>query len=114
MSSYVPKRGDILKFSFDPALGIEQQGFRPALVLSPYAFNRFGSVLVCPITQGGNFSRNNQWAVTLMGTGTETQGVVLCNQMRTIDHQARQARYIETVPDSLMDEVLARVITLLD
>lgn len=114
MSSYVPKRGDILRFSFDPALGIEQQGFRPALVLSPYGFNRFGGALVCPITQGGSFSRNNQWAITLMGTGTETQGVVLCNQVRTIDYSARQAKYVESVPDSLIDEVLARVITLVE
>lgn len=114
MSAYIPKRGDIIRVSFDPALGIEQQGLRPALVLSPTAFNRFGGVLVCPITQGGNFARNNHWAVPLMGTGTETQGVILSNQVRTIDYKARGARFVEAVPVSLVDEVLARVATLLE
>lgn len=114
MSTYIPKRGDIIKLSFDPALGIEQQGFRPALVLSPYEFNRFGGVLVCPITQGGNFARVNHWAIPLMGTGTETQGVILCNQTRTIDHKIRQARFVEVAPESLVGEAIARVSALLE
>lgn len=114
MSNYIPKRGDIIKLSFDPALGIEQQGFRPALVLSPYEFNRFGGVLVCPISQGGNFARSNHWAIPLMGSGTETQGVILCNQTRTIDHKARQARFVESVPASLVEEAIARVAVLLE
>lgn len=114
MSRFTPERGDIIQLSFDPSLGNEQQGHRPALVLSPREFNRFGSALLCPITQGGNFARNNHWAVPLMGTGTETQGVVLCNQVRTVDYKARQARRLESVPDILIEEVLARVITLLE
>lgn len=114
MSRFTPKRGDIIKLSFDPALGKEQRGFRPAFVLSPEAFNRFGSVLLCPVTQGGNYARENHWAVTLMGTGTETQGVILCNQIRTVDYKAREARFVESVPDTLTDEVLARVITLFE
>lgn len=114
MSRFTPKRGDIIKLSFDPALGKEQHGYRPAFVLSPVEFNRFGSVLLCPITQGGNFARNNHWAVPLMVAGTETQGVILCNQIRTVDYKARQARLVESVPDVLTDEVLARAITLLE
>lgn len=114
MSLYIPKRGDIIKLSFDPALGIEQQGFRPALVLSPYEFNRFGGVLICPITQGGNFARKNHWAVPLMGSGTETQGVVLCNQVRTVDYKVRQAQFAESAPETLVEEVIARVQTLLE
>lgn len=114
MSRFTPKRGDIIKLSFDPALGKELRGFRPAFVLSPEKFNRFGSVLLCPITQGGSFARENHWAVPLMGTGTETQGVILCNQIRTIDYKAREARFVEAVPDVLIDEVLARAITLLE
>lgn len=114
MSRYTPKRGDIINLSFDPALGREQQGKRPALVLSPAEFNRFGVALVCPITQGGNFSRGKGWTVSLQGCGTDTQGVALCNQIRTIDWQERRAKYIETVPDYITDEVLARVVTLLE
>lgn len=112
--SRTPKRGDILRMSLDPALGTEQQGMRPALVLSPEAFNRHGAVLIVPVTQGGAFARNNQWAVPLMGCGTETQGVVLCNQARTVDWKVRNARFIESAPDSLTDEALARVAVLLE
>ena len=108
------ERGDIIALPFDPALGVEQQGTRPALVLSPAAFNRLGQALVCPITQGGNFARNGGWAVSLSGTGTQTQGVVLCNQVRSLDWRIRQARWIEAAPAYLVDEVIARVQTLLE
>jgi mRNA interferase ChpB len=64
---------------------------------------------VCPITQGGQQSRFAGFAVTLMGSGTETQGVVMCNQPRTIDMQARQGRFVERVPPSLLNEVMARL-----
>lgn len=112
--SRTPKRGDIVRLSLDPALGIEQQGARPVLVLSPEAFNRHGGALICPITQGGSFARNNHWAVPLMGSGTETQGVVLANQVRTVDWKVRGARYVESAPVGLVDEVLARVAVLLE
>lgn len=107
-------RGDVIALPFDPALGTEQQGTRPALVLSPATFNRLGQALVCPITQGGNFARGSGWAVSLTGTGMLTAGVVLCNQVRTLDWRVRQARFIEAAPADLVDEVLARVQTLLD
>lgn len=67
-----------------------------------------------PITQGGGFARTNRWAVPLMGSGTETQGVVLANQARTVDWRARGARHIESAPPTLVDEVLARVMVLLE
>ena len=112
--SRIPRRGDIVRLTLDPALGTEQQGVRPVLVLSPEAFNRHGSALISPITQGGRFARTNHWAVPLMGSGTETQGVVLTNQVRTVDWKARGARHIESAPQALVDEVLARVIVLLE
>ena len=58
-------RGDIVLVSLDPSIGNEQQGFRPALVLSDRTFNQLGDVLVAPITQGGNFARFAGFAVTL-------------------------------------------------
>ena len=114
MSQYIPDRGDVINLSFDPALGREQRGYRPALVLSLKEFNRFGTALLCPITQGGNFARAGGWTVSLQGGGNETQGVALCNQIRTIDWKERQAKYIESLPNFITDEVLARVITLLE
>ena len=102
-------RGDIWLVNLNPTAGREQQGLRPVLVVSDAAFNRLGLTVVCPITQGGQQSRFAGFAVTLMGSGSETQGVVMCNQLRTIDMQARQARFIERVPPSLLNEVMARL-----
>ncbi len=102
-------RGDIWLVNLNPTAGREQQGLRPVLVVSDAAFNRLGLTVVCPITQGGQQSRFAGFAVTLMGSGTETQGVVMCNQPRTIDMQARQGRFVERVPPSLLNEVMARL-----
>ena len=109
---YVPRRGDIVRLEFDPSAGHEQQGTRPALMLSPEGFNRFGMALACPITRGGAFARGKAWTVPLAGLATD--GVVLCNQVRTLDWKARNARFIEAAPAALVADVLARVTTLID
>lgn len=110
---YVAKRGDIVRLDFDPSAGHEQQGARPAMVLSPEAFNRFGTALVCPITRGGAFARGRMWTVPL-AAGLATDGVVLCNQVRTIDCDARRVAFIEAAPEDVTAEVLARVATLIE
>lgn len=109
-----PKRGDIVRLGFDPSLGTEQRGTRPALVISADAFNKLGMAMVCPITQGGDYSRGLNWTVSLSSTGTETQGVILCNQARIIDWKARKAERIEAAPDYITEDVIARLSTLLD
>lgn len=109
-----PKRGDIVRISLDPTMGSEQRGTRPVLVISANAFNVLGMAMVCPITQGGDFSRGKSWTVPLSNTGTETQGVVLCNQARMVDWKARQATFIETTPEDIAAEVIARLATLLE
>lgn len=114
MKRGIPDRGDILHVSLDPVLGKEQQGERYVLVLTLSAFNRFGLVLAAPITQGGNFAREHGFAVPLTGIGIQTQGVVLCHQVRMLDYQARNAKVIESVPEYFVSEVLDRVKTLLD
>ncbi len=113
-AAYVPRRGDIIRLDFDPSAGHEQQGTRPALVLSPEAFNRFGMALACPVTRGGAFARGQAWTVPLAGAALATDGVVLCNQVRTVDWKARRAQFIEAVPPELIGDVLARVATLID
>ncbi|MGH8531485.1 MAG: type II toxin-antitoxin system ChpB family toxin [Gammaproteobacteria bacterium] len=110
----IPGRGEIWHLNLNPVVGKEQQGLRPVLVVSDKEFNRSGVVLVCPVTQGGNQARFAGFAVSLMNTGTETQGVVMCNQPRTIDYVARAARFIEDAPDYVIDDVLARLQTLLE
>lgn len=109
-----PVRGEIWSVSLNPTHGREQQGMRPVLVVSDAAFNRLGLTVICPITQGGQQSRFAGFAVSLMGTGTETQGVVMCNQPRTIDMAARAGRYVERTQVELVNEVLARLQTIFE
>jgi mRNA interferase ChpB len=110
----VPNRGDVLHVDSEPTKGREQKGQRYVLVLTPASINRFGLAMVCPITQGGEFAREHGFAVSLVGAGIRTQGVVLCHQSRTIDFKDRAAVWVESLPEEIVDEVLARVRTLLD
>jgi mRNA interferase ChpB len=104
------ERGDIYVVSLDPTEGHEQKGRRPVLVVSPSAFNRVtGLPVILPITTGGAFARTAGFAVSLMGAGTETTGVVRCDQPRALDLRARRGKRIERVPEHIVDEVLAKV-----
>ena len=104
-------RGDIYMVSLDPAWGHEQQGYRPVVVVSPLAFNQATQLpVVLPITNGGEFARRIGFAVPL--TGTQTTGVVRCDQPRVLDLQARRGRRVESLPSEILDDVLARTATL--
>ncbi|PHM74761.1 type II toxin-antitoxin system ChpB family toxin [Xenorhabdus kozodoii] len=109
------QKGDIVSVTFNPVVGREQQGVnRPALVLSTRTFNQLGMVMVAPITQGGNFARSAGFTVTLSGTGTITQGVVLINQIRMLDLTSRHAEFIERVPEDITEEALAILQAIID
>lgn len=106
-------RGDIYRVSLDPTVGHEQRGHRPVLIVSPTAFNMATQLpVVLPIINGGDFARRLGFAVTL--SGTKTTGIVRCDQPRVLDLAARHGHKIETLPDELLDEVLARVVTLFE
>jgi len=106
-------RGDIYRVSLDPTAGHEQQGHRPVLIVSPTEFNRATQLpVVLPITPGGDFARRLGFAVAL--SGTKTTGIVRCDQPRVLDLAARHGQKIETLPLDLLDEVLARVVTLFE
>ena len=107
-------RGDIVMVNLDPTAGHEQKGTRPALVLSASAFNVLGVALVAPITQGGDFARHAGFASPLSGAGTMTQGVALINQIRMLDLEARLAMRVETVPEHVVDDALARLRAITD
>ena len=109
------RRGEVWVVGLDPAEGHEQKGRRPVLVISPDAFNQVTKVpVVLPITSGGNFARTAGFAVSLTGAGTKTTGVVRCDQPRALDLGARHGRRLEKVPDAIMDEVLAKVATIIE
>src|SRR5271168_1598805 len=104
------ERGEIWLVSFDSSVGHEQKGRRPVLIVSPEAFNRITKLPVTlPITSGGNFVRTAGFAVPLTGSGTKTTGVVRCDQPRVLDMAARGGKKLESIPDAIMDEVLARI-----
>jgi mRNA-degrading endonuclease toxin of MazEF toxin-antitoxin module len=109
------ERGDIYLVCLDPTSGHEQQGTRPVLVISPSAFNRLTRTpIVLPVTTGGNFARTAGFAVSLIGTGTKTTGVVRCDQPRALDLDARHGRKLESVPSAIIDEVLAKLAVLFE
>ncbi|HLH19320.1 MAG TPA: type II toxin-antitoxin system PemK/MazF family toxin [Bryobacteraceae bacterium] len=104
------KRGEIWLAGLDPAQGHEQKGRRPVLIVSPEAFNRVTKVpVVVPITSGRGFARTAGFAVTLSGAGTQTTGIVRCDQPRALDLGARGGRKLESVPAGVVDEVLAKL-----
>ena len=83
------------------------------LIVSPVEFNDATRLpVILPITTGGGFARRLGFAVPL--TGMQTTGVVRCDQPRVLDLAARNARKVETLPAPLMEEVLARVVTIFE
>jgi mRNA interferase ChpB len=107
------KRGDIYMVSLDPTLGHEQRGRRPVLVVSPTDFNETTNLpVILPITSGGEFACRIRFAVPI--AGIKTTGVVRCDQPRVLDLHARGGRRVESLPREILDEVLARVVTLFE
>jgi mRNA interferase ChpB len=107
------ERGDIYLVSLDPVFGHEQYGERPVLIISPAAFNSVtGTPVVLPITSGGNFARTRGFAVPLEGCGTRTTGIIRCDQLRSLDFKARNARYLEKVPYTIIEDVLEKLQTI--
>jgi mRNA interferase ChpB len=106
-------RGDIYMVALDPTLGREQQGHRPVLIVSATAFNTATHLpVVLPITNGGEFARRIGFGVHI--TGIKTTGLVRCDQPRVLDIAARGGRKVDVLPAELMDEVLAKVITIFE
>ena len=108
------RRGEIWLVSLDPTAGHEQRGTRPVLIVSPAPFNELtGTPVVVPITTGGSFARRRGFAVSLDDAGTRTTGAIRCDQPRVLDLAARKGRRLETVPEEIVDEVLARLAAIL-
>src|ERR1051326_8913061 len=107
---FVPDAGDLIWFTFDPQAGHEQAGRRPALVLSPRAYNqRSGLALLCPLTSR---AKGYPFEVELP-PGCGAAGVVLADQVKSADWSVRFVGKIGRVPASTLDEVVARLAPLL-
>jgi mRNA interferase MazF len=103
---YVPDRSHLVWLSFDPQAGREQAGRRPALVLSPAAYNdRAGLALACPITSQ---MKGYPFEVPLP-PGLPITGVVLADHVKSLDWRARRATFVAVVPLQVLLEVTARI-----
>jgi len=108
--AYVPRRGDAVWLQFNPQAGSEQAGRRPAVVISPEAYNgRVGLMICCPIT---NQQKGYPFEVALPDDVGVT-GVILSDQVKSLDWRARQANFITALPDDVVEDVLAKLRTLL-
>jgi mRNA interferase MazF len=104
MDRYVPRKGDFIAVALDGQSGHEQQGHRPALVVSNDLFNeRTGLAFVCPVT---NTRRDYPFHVPIP-EGGKVGGVVMVDQMRSIDFRARGAKLLGPAPARVLDEALA-------
>lgn len=107
---YIPDRGDVVWLQFTPQAGHEQAGHRPALVLSPASYNRrSGLMLCCPIT-----SRVKGYPFEVaLGEEQDLAGVVLADQVKSLDWKARQASKKGRASSQVMAETLSKLQTLL-
>jgi len=109
-SAYIPERGDVVWITLDPQAGHEQAGRRPALVISPSAYNgRVGLALFCPIT---NQAKGYPFEVVIPKGATVT-GVVGADQIKSLDWKARKASRIGAIQEEVVAQVLQRLHTLL-
>src|ERR1700693_777516 len=99
--AYVPDKGHIIKVNFDPQAGHEQAGWRPALVLSPTAYNSYGLAIVVPIT---NQVKVSPFEVPVPA-GFATTGVILSDAIKSVDWKARRARFVEILPPGALKAV---------
>jgi mRNA interferase MazF len=108
--AYVPDRGDAVWINFNPQAGHEQAGRRPAIVLSPAAYNRkVGLAIFCPIT---NQIKGYPFEV-IIPAGLKVRGAVLSDQVKNLDWKVRDVELIVRLPASVIDEVLKKLKTLL-
>ncbi|MCP4361266.1 MAG: endoribonuclease MazF [Chloroflexi bacterium] len=108
--AYQPKRGDVVWLTFNPQAGHEQAGRRPALILSPAAYNgKVGLAILCPITskiKGYPFE-------VVIPNGLKVSGAILSDQVKSLDWRIRKAEFFCKLPSATIDEVLQKLNTLL-
>ena len=109
--TYIPSRGDIIWFRFTPQAGHEQAGHRPALVISPRQYNqKVGLGLFCPVT---SHVKGYPFEVKIPDN-LMVKGVILSDQIKSLDWKIRKAKLICRLPNEVIEEVLAKIKTLID
>lgn len=107
---YVPERGDFIWLDLSPTRGHEQAGYRPALVLSPRSYNRkTGLCVICAATR----QQKGYWFEVINVQEPEASSVILADHVRCVDWRRRRARRIRRVPPNVLNEVVARLASLI-
>ncbi|MDW7739557.1 MAG: endoribonuclease MazF [Bacillota bacterium] len=107
---YIPKRGDLVWIDFSPQSGHEQSGRRPALCISPQSYNqKVGLAIFCPIT---NAIKGYPFEV-LLPENLQVSGVILTDQVKSLDWRSRQVEYLASLPATVTSEVLSKIRTLI-
>ena len=102
MVEYIPKKGDLVILTFDPSAGHEQQGRRPALIISNETFNKHvGLAMVCPIT---NSDRSFPFHIGV--NSKQLTGFIMTEQFKSIDYKVRKVKFVAKVDDEVLDNVL--------
>lgn len=103
---YIPDRGDLVYLDFDPTQGHEQRGYRPAFVLSPRSYNAKSSLaLFMPVTK----QQKGYPFEVLLPPELQIQGVILADQIKCLDWKSRGVQFVESVPESVVEEVQAKI-----
>lgn len=115
MARRAPIAGDVYWIAPNPVAGREMKDRHRFVVITPKEINRLGLVMTIPVTSGGQFARSTGLTVSIQGR--DTQGVAVCNQVRTFDLDAREktgsARYIETLDAATTAEIISRVVSII-
>ena len=110
MPAYCPKRGDVVWLTFTPQAGHEQAGHRPALTLSPESYNRkVGLALFCPLT-----TKMKSYPFEVPVTGPDGSSVILADQIKSLDWQARKARLYFKVSEATLSDVFNKLDVLIN
>ncbi len=109
VNTYIPHRGDIVWINFNPTRGHEQKGKRPALVLSPRSYNvKSQLMVVCPVT-----SQGKEYPFEVPFSGKKISGIILADQVKTVDWKERKVVFIEEVSGGVLEAVMHKLKLLL-
>jgi mRNA interferase MazF len=109
MDNYIPERGDIIWLNFSPQIGHEQQGKRPAVVISPQAYNQKTRLaLLCPIT-----TKEKGYPFEVKINIEKIHGVILSDQIKSLDWQERGAEFIVKLSNTEMNEIMKKLSVLI-
>ncbi len=117
MRRRIPQQGDVYRVDPNPVVGREMKDRHRFVVITPKEINALGVAMLVPITSGGAAMREMGLAVVI--TGHDTNGVAVCNQVRTFfDLEARiragTAEFVETLDEATIGEIVARVVSVID